>query len=467
LAIAGIGVVLTLATGGVAGVLIGSALMGAGISSTFHGAEKAIKDERIDFKSYATDVAFGALTGAVTGGLGVVGETIAANVVEQGVRAGMKKLVVRAATGAVAGVTSKAIDEVKLCLTTNRKFSDAKVTEWLSSALVGVLGGVGSHIGSNLTKAPELSSGVAKSATRVMVSGATAAACDATAQGLNIATGNQEKFDVSRTALNIMSSAAMTAGQESIKNSVYHAHGGKDKMIIDRRNKKAIRKTFGKDRRARELVEEGYEYWKDIPPSQVDSEMAKANEYDAHQASEQQRLAERRKRIDEIQIQIEETEKLRDAARASRNIDEVRQQQEKIVKLVQEKRQPYVPAPTPEKPAMMGRHNAHFLTGDRNGQAAIDVNLSGAQRRQNVSQRAVFDVDRGTGPSGGETAYKFSGYTPSHDYDTVPTRGQGAYYTTDMTFYDSKLKSTNQFTQTYTCNNPLDKGESEKKKKKE
>ncbi len=89
------GLALTICTGGLGAIFIGGAMLGAGISSTWTGAEKAIKNERINGTSYAADVAFGAITGVATGGVGAVGETVAANVVKQGAKeaakAGVKK----------------------------------------------------------------------------------------------------------------------------------------------------------------------------------------------------------------------------------------------------------------------------------------------------------------------------------------------------------------------------------------
>ena len=92
-------------------------MAGAGISFVWNGAEKAIKDERMNGKSYACNVAFGAVKGLVTGDVGAGGEAIANNVVKPGVRevekVGAQKLAIRTAAGAVSGVAAKIIDEVK------------------------------------------------------------------------------------------------------------------------------------------------------------------------------------------------------------------------------------------------------------------------------------------------------------------------------------------------------------------
>ena len=102
-------------------------------------------------------MAFGALTGVFTGGIGAAGEAVAANFAKQGAKeiakVGAKKLAVRAVTGGAAGITSKAVNEIKECAVNDKKWSDfgkeldangkenGTVSAWLLSAGSGVLGG--------------------------------------------------------------------------------------------------------------------------------------------------------------------------------------------------------------------------------------------------------------------------------------------------------------------------------------
>ena len=92
-------------------------MAGASISSVWNGAEKAIKDERMNGKSYAYNVAFGAVKGLVTGGVGAGGEVIANNMVKSSAteveKVGAKGLAIRTAAETVSGVAAKIIDEVK------------------------------------------------------------------------------------------------------------------------------------------------------------------------------------------------------------------------------------------------------------------------------------------------------------------------------------------------------------------
>ena len=248
--VAALGLGLTIASFGVAAP-IGGAIMGAGISSAWHGTEKLIQGKRISKRSYCADVGFGVVSGLVTGGIGAVGETVAANAVKQGAKVGAKKLAVRAVTGAVAGLTSKAVDEVKQCSTTEKQWSDygktfdakgnqsGTVTSWVASAAAGGLGGASNHVSSNLTKL--VPSGVVKSVTRVAVSAGTAAASDATIQGINIVAGHQDTYDGRRTLISTATSAGMAAAQEGTKNAIYRAHGGKSVIAADRANRKAFK----------------------------------------------------------------------------------------------------------------------------------------------------------------------------------------------------------------------------------
>ena len=143
------GLALTILSGGLA-IPIGGALMGAGISSAYQGINKSVKQERIDVSEYLIDVSFGALTGVFTGGIGAAGEVVASTVAKQGAKEvtkqAAKQLCVRAVAGGVAGVASKAVDEVKQCATTEKKLSEFgkdnnTSVSWILSAGTGVLGG--------------------------------------------------------------------------------------------------------------------------------------------------------------------------------------------------------------------------------------------------------------------------------------------------------------------------------------
>lgn len=145
------GLVLTLGTGGLA-IPLGGSLMGAGISSAYQSIEKTIKGERINGAEYCLDVGFSAVTGVLTGGIGASGEVIAATAT----KVGAQKLAIRATTGVVTGVASKVIEEVKVCSTAEKNWSDfGKVVDeggntsvkgtaaaWAVSMAAGLVGGV-------------------------------------------------------------------------------------------------------------------------------------------------------------------------------------------------------------------------------------------------------------------------------------------------------------------------------------
>ncbi|CAF1267297.1 unnamed protein product [Adineta steineri] len=453
------GIALTIATGGLAAVLFGGVMAGAGISSTFNGAEKAIRRKRIDGKGYAADVAVGAVTGVLTGGMGAAGEVIAANAAKQvaaeGLKIGATKLAVRAATGAVTGVAAKAMDEVKQCSTTDKKWKDygksfdengkqnGTATAWIASAAVGGLGGASTHISSNFTKS--VASGVGKSVTRVAVSGTSAAVGDAAIQGANIAVGNQEKYDFKRTVTSATTGAVMTAAQEGIKNTVYQANGGKDNMLRERSNKQAIRKSVPeKDRQA---VVDGYENLKEISQSTLIDESNKAIDY----TKSLERKAEHEKVVNNYDTQIKAESDLQKAAYRAKNIVEGQQHEQKVRNLINQKnhviknfnQQPVTI--TKDDIHMMNSNNAHVLIKDNLRQVAVDVNPPSATARGPT--RATFDYDTN---NEGRPEFKFAGYTDKHDYAALPCHGQSDYYK----FHDENinyLKAANGLINNFAC----------------
>jgi hypothetical protein len=89
----------------------GGPVLGAGISSTIKGIEKTIKEEKIDTKDYCLEVGFGAATGALTGGIGAVGEAAVAQTTKE-----VAKVGARLTAGTACSVLNKVFDESKQCL---------------------------------------------------------------------------------------------------------------------------------------------------------------------------------------------------------------------------------------------------------------------------------------------------------------------------------------------------------------
>ena len=462
------GIALTIFTGGLGAVLAGGVMLGAGISSTWNGAEKAIKKERINGKTYVADVAFGAVTGIATGGIGAAGETIAANVVKQGAKevakAGAKKLVIRAATGVATGVVAKTIDEVKQCSTTEKKFSDfgksfdangnesGTVTAWATSALVGGLGGASTHLSSNLTK--QVTNGVAKSATRIAVTGTTAAVSDATVQGMSIASGKQEKYDVKRTVTSATVSTIMAAAQEGTKNAIYRANGGKYNMLADKHNEKAMKKLSEQDKQA---AREGLQAMKNIPQQTLD---------------EGRRAAEIRTKLDDTHraqtgkmkdcdAQIKQVNALKQYAQKVGDVSKVKEysQQNQQLKAVRKE----IGQDIARTEQNIGQHsrkmldgqNTHFLDKEKFGQVACDLNQPSSTARG--PSRLV--VDHTTGNTG-RSVFLYSDHTSTHDYQNTPGFGQGDCYR-DYTKHTNILKATNEAVNNFMCNDALRNKEEE------
>ena len=441
--VATLGLALTIASCGVAAP-IGGAIMGAGISSTWHGFEKMIDGERISKRSYCADVGFGAVSGLVTGGIGAAGETIAANAVKQGAKVGAKKLAVRAVTGAVAGFTSKAVDEVKQCSTTNKQWSDygknfdaqgnqnGTVFSWVTSAAVGGLGGASTHVSSNLTKF--VPTGVAKSVTRVAVSAGTAAASDATMQGINMATGLQDTYDGRRTLISAATSAGMAAAQEGMKNTLYRANGGKAAMLVDEANKETIKQNAPEE--IQQTLMDVCEDLKQIPEPKSMAEAEKATAYTEWQKKEADGASLRK----EYDSKIDAQSRLKQNAIVTKNIPKIQEHQENMMRLQEEKKVALKPfndvQPTVKKADFeyIGDKNIHFLVDDKVKQVAVDVSsplhaqstdTGAGTPAARPAARAIFDHHRNPA---GKSTYAYSGYTADHRYEETPTHGKSRYY---------------------------------------
>lgn len=449
------GIALTVCTGGLGAILVGGAMLGAGVSSVWNGAEKTIKEERMDGGSYAANVAFGAVTGAATGGIGAGGEVVATNVTKEVAKVGLTKLAVRTGTGAVAGLASKTIDEVRQCSTTDKKWSDFGKTldehgnengtamSWVMGAAVGgALGGASSHVSSNVAKS--VSSDVARATARVVVSTTTAATSDAVIQGANIAVGNQDHYDVKRTLACATTSAVLTTAQEGIKGAVYHANGGKDNMLHERTNKKVIKDNFPGEEGKKVLNE--YDNLKKIPRSTIDQQSVKSTEYTSSKEYE----AQHQQRVAQYDSQITSELALKQTAIDTKDIPSIRQHDQRLQQLMAGKQAEKTLFQQTNTPVLkdgitsMNTANAHFLTGENNGQVAVDISSTTDGSRGAV--RATFDYDVG---KKGDPIFKASGYTDKHDYSSVPKPGTGPYDATH-TKCSTTLNRANQVNN-FTC----------------
>ncbi|CAF1155084.1 unnamed protein product, partial [Adineta ricciae] len=445
-------------------------------SSTWNGAEKAIKQERISGKEYVADVAFGAATGVVTGGVGVAGETVAVNVVKQGAKevakAGAKKLAVRATTGVVVGVTSKAIDEVKQCSTTDKKWRDygksfdrngkpnGTTTAWVGSALGGGLGGVGSHVSSSL--ATKMTSPVAESITRVLVSGTSAAVGDATIQTVNIVVGSQEQYDLQRTVTCATSSVIMATAQEATKNAIYCAQGGKAVMLNDKTNKKLIEENVPEEHR--NTVSKAYDDLKKIPQSKLVVEAHKANEITERQVQKSQYESTVAQYDQQIQSEID----AKNAAKDIKDYPAVQKHTNTMKSLIVEKKA-IIKAFKTAQPVhqradiqYLNDQNAHFLVGDHVQQVAVDIDSRPNEPRG--ATRALFDYrsDRQ-----GNAEFRYADYTNEHDYSAMSRYSDGDHrYNRIRTDYDNTLKSHNEGLSSVSRNGTLESGRNKKKDKK-
>ncbi|CAF1367293.1 unnamed protein product [Adineta steineri] len=389
------GLALSLLTGGIGWGLVGGAMVGAGISSTCNGAEKAIKGERMNGKEYFDDVVFGALLGMATGGISAGGEMIAMNIAKQGVT----RLFIRILVGALVGIVSKAIDELKQCFTGRKNWSDfgkgpgpdgnggGMAASWGTCALVGGLAGLGSHISTHLTT--NVTSELSKSAIRVIVSSITAATCDAAVQGINIAVGKQKKYDVKRTLSSAAVGAGMAAAQEITKNAIYRAAGGKQSFLVKRANREAIKKKV--PLKHQQKVHQALKNLKKIPLRTLDEKASRAATYTYSKQQEAEYDARHTTRIQDIDSRLELETQLKDQAAQEIKMATTQEHKKSLVQVIKTHQQNVDNLKTQRTGEtqnydrykqqlaafrhdnMMNNDNAHNLIGEKVGQIAVDI----------------------------------------------------------------------------------------------
>lgn len=423
------GVALTVSTGGIGGVLLGGALLGSGVSSAYQGVEKTIKNERLSAKSYVTDIVFGATTGLLSGGVGAVGEAIASNVA--------KTVIVRSGAGAVAGVGSKVVNEIKEIATTDKKLSDfgktldengkpldtgATVASWVISAAVGAAGGI---VGSaDLSKIA--TSELGKSVTRVSLSAATAASCDSIAQGASIASGAQKKFNTERLLGSMVTAASTTAAFEGVKQVNYALNGGKEEYLQKKSNEKMIKDDNKIPIDKKQQVINNGNNLKDIPTNSIENDIKK---FDAYEHA-------RQTHFDEIEVNRMAKEGMQDYK--NNLVDHLKsannnQQKFDLVDMINDAKSSvqYYDLNSKKqfgevKPTHLYKdyNNAHVLNGEHSLQIAFDLPDCTNEGTRGTN-RAIFDIaghydDR-------KLMYQYVGYIDDHDYRQIPRYGDRSF----------------------------------------
>ena len=217
------GIVLTATTGGlgvvgIAAVLVGGALSGAGATATIQPMAKKMSGERITVEEYAKDLVVGGTVGAVTGpitlGGAIATTSIASKVGSEGVKQGVVKLGCHAAVGAMSGATASAIQEgVDVVSEDEDEFSVANIFK--GAALGAATGGAVNQVDME----------VARSVCKV-VSNTIDASC--------------QKIDEGKVDVKKLATAATSAGFEAVVNLACKVHDGKDSL----RNKLGDKKTL-------------------------------------------------------------------------------------------------------------------------------------------------------------------------------------------------------------------------------
>lgn len=238
----------------------------------------------------------------------------------------------------------------------------------------------------------------------------------------------------------------MTATQEGTKNTIYKANGGKDNMLYEKANRKAIKKEVPKEHR--EEVMKKHENLKKIYQTTLDDERGKVKAYTMSEAEK----AKHRSIIDNYDSQIKTQNELKQEAIKAKNIPAIAEHQQNADNLIKLKREeiksfqnikPQVQKSDIQK---MNSDNAHFLTGYNDGQIAVDVKSSDMNSRGKIRATFDYDVDKQ-----GRAQFKFSDYTNKHAYSEMHGYGESYYYKAYQN-YDNNLKVKNTQMIYLTCN---------------
>ncbi|CAF1341695.1 unnamed protein product [Adineta steineri] len=382
-ALTGCGLVLTLASGDILGVLVGGTYLGGGISSAVHETKKTIEVEKINPESFLADLEPGVAIGALTSGIG--------------------------AAGAASRVISKEMDDAI------HGESDPSSATYIESAVEGAIDRADSHVSSNITKV--IPTDIEKNSARIVTTATTAGAADASVQEINMPEKNQEEYDVDRTVKSAATGATVATGQEVIKEELYRANG--EKVPEDVQND----------------VVSGYENLKKIPEGALERiqelnfqfegvDIGNFHEKNLILECDNQLLVLRNE-LKTVIGQLKAAAALKTASSESMTV--LGHQQVKLrekIKSVSQMRKATIAMLVPEPPSyfFMNEDNAHLLAGIKKGQVAFDIKTPGVEGRG--LRRAVFDFDP-KAPKG--TELKFVGYTDDHDYSKVPNFGEGDY----------------------------------------
>ncbi len=198
------------------------------------------------------------MSGAASNGISAMAEQVIQKTAKQGVQ----KLAIRTSAGAIAGVVSKGIDEIKQITLEDKKLQDfgqvinedgyvdvgATLTEWYNSFNkfkssfflkfwgifkhitilysifififrtagigIGVVTGASKHFNSIPSKQLDFNS-------RIMLSTTTCALTDLTSQSANITIGKQKEFDKTKTIKSVAKNAIMETSKKIVISHTY------------------------------------------------------------------------------------------------------------------------------------------------------------------------------------------------------------------------------------------------------
>jgi len=393
-AVAG-GVALTVATGGLAAAVGGAAIVGTGSSMVMNPIAKKMSGERMTGKDYAADVAIGAVTGAATGGIGAGGAAVSAG------RSGLVKLGTRAGAGVISGVTGGAISETGRAVKGEEVDAKSFGKSLAFGAVCGGIGGASTHGASNLSKLP--SSGVARAATRIGTQAAAGATVDAAVQ--KATTG---KVDLGNVLVQAGGQAAIATTAEvgrygAVRTGAYNKQQNKHRIKQEVKNKEEIKEVIKMIESANEISK------KDLTEMKNNANDLEA--FKSERKSLQLKQSNLKQELNSNQQLLKDTKSRGASSVELKNIQDRKSHLNKQLKNVNK----LMKNEGPTKKLIAGKYNFHYLTGDRNGQAAMDFEISNnghsSNRQTRNAERILLEKQSGN------RRLIYSGKVNDHAYD--------------------------------------------------
>lgn len=271
-------------------------------------------------------------------------------------------------------------------------------------AAAGTVGGASTHLGSNLSKG--VSNEIGKAVTRVGVQATTAAATDATLQIIDKGEIDPKQLILNTAGQITVATTAEISQNVSRRTETYAIKVNSE--VIEESLKKTNDPNIDKKELEAQLKSRAKEL-NSLPSSVKDKQLQNVNEYSKVQSTIQEQTMHK-----ENLLKIHENPNLSGQEKAQQRQEYCRENklpQTKPIKAINRNINKLNQKASDLRPVKIGDNNAHFLSGDRVGQVAADLNLGDVETGEHRNgERAVFEKH-------GDT-YVYADHTLDHDYES-------------------------------------------------